>query len=93
LNSRGYFELGLLNNVRTLKNMETLKTEYFILHYEMSVSLWESEAECYGLSMKCLPQVYVLNMWSLAIDAVLGGSENFTRWSLAGGSRSLGAYP
>jgi hypothetical protein len=46
--------------------------------------------ECYGLNMRCPPQVHVLNAWSPAGGAILEGSGNFRRGCLAKGSRSLG---
>jgi hypothetical protein len=42
----------------------------------------------YDLNMKCLPQAHVLH--PLASGTIWGGSGNFRRWDLAGGSRSLG---
>jgi hypothetical protein len=43
--------------------------------------------------MKCPIQAHVMNNWSPADDAVLGGSENFRRWCLVGGSKSLSLEP
>lgn len=40
-----------------------------------------------------LPKTHVLTNWSLANGILLRDDGNFRRRGLAGGSRSLGAYP
>lgn len=46
-----------------------------------------------GLILKCLLQVYVLNVWFPACAAISRHYGNFSGWDVAGGSRSLGGGP
>jgi hypothetical protein len=43
--------------------------------------------------MKCLLQVYVLDVWSPAGGAIFEDSGNFRRWGLDGGNRRLWLIP
>jgi hypothetical protein len=49
---------------------DSWKYTKYILSYEMSMSLWGPEAECYGLDTKYPPQVHVFKAWSSAHGTV-----------------------
>jgi hypothetical protein len=63
-------------------------------HYEMnkwkSLGPWEHQRCCYDLNMS--PQAHELNSWFPGGGVILGGSGNFRRWGLAGGSRLLVSF-
>jgi hypothetical protein len=55
------------------------------------MSLWGPGTECYGLKMKCLPQVHVLKTVSPVGGTILEGDE-VGKWDLAEGSGSPGTH-
>lgn len=42
--------------------------------------------------MKCSPQAHTLNAHLQLGDTIWGGCENFKKWGLPNGNRSLGHY-
>jgi hypothetical protein len=63
---RKHFNLGCWEMLEQWRLRDWISTNCK-LHWEMSISLWESVVECYSLYLKCLPKVHVLKAWFLCI--------------------------
>lgn len=56
----------------------------------LSPCLPQHQSSLYGVNMKCLSKVRVLNTWSPNLGVIWGSGGQFERWGLAGERVSLG---